>query len=92
MSSHPSTSLAQQRVLLVLERMSEQVRADADVAVMFSDGLDAMLDEIAADDGFGTEGQRDPRGDGRDGVWSMQCVQGIDPAEPLDSEPSDEEN
>ncbi len=30
------------------------------------DALNAALDELREDDGFGTEGQLDPRGDGRE--------------------------
>lgn len=30
------------------------------------------------EDAFGTEGQCDPRGDFRDGEWSMKRVQGVD--------------
>ncbi len=68
----------QKRVLKVLERISEQVRSDAGEADMYADGLQIMLDDIQHNDGFGTEGQCDPRGDFRDSEWSMYNVQGID--------------
>lgn len=38
--------------------------------------MEAFLNQIAMDDGFGTERQCDPRGDGRDGCFSMSKVQG----------------
>lgn len=68
----------QRRVLTVLSRMREQVQKDPDAAEMFSEGLDSLLQELADNDCFGTEGQLDPRGDGRDGEWSLWCVQGVD--------------
>lgn len=43
-----------------------------------ADLLDSMLDDIASEDGFGTEQQCDPRGDFRNGQWSMWNVEGND--------------
>lgn len=40
--------------------------------------LDDGLDDLMSDDFFGTEGQSDPRGDARNGEWSMWRVEGID--------------
>lgn len=37
--------------------------------------LDDILDEIASNDGFGTEQQCDPRGDFRNEQWSMWNIQ-----------------
>tara|TARA_Y100001973_G_scaffold106687_1_gene186514 strand:- start:578 stop:967 length:390 start_codon:yes stop_codon:yes gene_type:complete len=71
-------SIEQKRVLKVLERIEELVSKDEDMAELFSHHLEPMLDDIQMDDGFGTESQQDPRGDGRDGHWSMERVQGID--------------
>ena len=69
----------QKRVIKVLERMIELAESDDNDAEMLSDGLESMLDEIAQNDGFGTERTSDPRGDFRDyGGWSMTRVQGID--------------
>lgn len=72
------TGTTQQRVALVLERMVANVRDNEDDADMFSDALDYYLDELRDADGFGTEGQCDPRGDQRDGQYSMTHVSGID--------------
>lgn len=41
----------------------------------YAQALDNILDEIASNDGFGTEQQSDPRGDFRDQQWSMWNVQ-----------------
>ena len=68
----------QQRVAKVLERLTEMVQNDADDAAMLADSLEVMLDDIHGGDGFGTEGQCDPRGDFREGRWSMQNVAGVD--------------
>lgn len=43
-----------------LEKMDEDEREG------YVENIDDMLDIIANDDGFGTEGQCDPRGDQRD--------------------------
>jgi len=68
----------QERVVKVLERMVEMCKLEADYAEEFSDALEPMLTEFHYDDGFGTEGALDPRGDFRDGEWSMNHVQGVD--------------
>lgn len=39
--------------------------------------LEDFLEEYAMDDGFGSERQGDPRGDGRDGQFSMYDVSGV---------------
>ena len=71
-------NIKQQRVVKVLERISEMVKNDEDCADDFVDILDRLLDKLHQNDFFGTEGQADPRGDFRDGDWSMNCVQGVD--------------
>jgi hypothetical protein len=68
----------QLRVAKVLERMAAMAAENNSDAKMFADALDDMLDEIASDDGFGTEQQMDPRGDGRSGRPSMKRVEGVD--------------
>jgi len=72
------TTITQKRVLTVLGRMLATVRSDADDAQMYSDMLQSLLSELHDEDGFGTEGQCDPRGDFRSGDWHMDRVQGID--------------
>jgi hypothetical protein len=71
-------TVTQRRVLAVLERMTEAVRRDCDDAEVFSEVLDEMLTSLHGNDFFGTEGQNDPRGDFRNGEWSMTRVEGID--------------
>lgn len=41
----------------------------------YAQSLDDILDEIASNDGFGTEQQCDPRGDFRNQKWSMWNVE-----------------
>lgn len=69
---------AQQRVAKVLERMSAMAMADEDDAEMFTELLENSLSELNGEDAFGTEGQNDPRGDYRNGSWSMTHVEGVD--------------
>lgn len=69
----------QKRVVKVLERMIEMAKENEGDAEMFSETMEHMLEDIACNDGFGTERQSDPRGDGRGrGGWSMDRVEGID--------------
>lgn len=64
-------SKVQKNVVTVLKRMVAAAEQSADDAEMFADGLEEMLDAIHGNDGFGTEGQCDPRGDFRNGKWSI---------------------
>lgn len=41
----------------------------------YAQTLDDILDEIASNDGFGTEQQCDPRGDFRNEEWSMWDIE-----------------
>jgi hypothetical protein len=68
----------QRRLLAVLNRLIVMADDDADFAESFSEDLNQVLDDIHGQDGFGTEGQCDPRGDFREGKWSMQRVEGVD--------------
>ncbi len=73
-----STTKTQERVALVLKRLADIASADHHDAEVIAIDLDSMFDQLNTGDFFGTEGQSDPRGDFRDGVWSMDHVQGID--------------
>lgn len=64
-------------VVKVLERMIAMAQQNENDADMLADELETMLTGIHGNDGFGTEGQCDPRGDFRDGCWSMYDVQGV---------------
>ena len=68
----------QQRLAVVLDRIKAMSATSEDDAEMFSGCLNEMLDDLQDADAFGTEGQYDPRGDQRDGWWSMHRVEGVD--------------
>lgn len=72
------TTRTQQRVAQVLSRMAAMAAADPQDAEMLAESLEPMLNDLRSQDAFGTEAQTDPRGDGRDGDWSMDRVQRID--------------
>lgn len=74
---------AQKNCVTVLNRLAKMCEEDADFAACLSDDLEAMLTEIHAQDWFGTEGQTDPRGDFRNGHWSMHKVES-DSGKPAD--------
>jgi len=65
----------QQNCITVLNRLVKMCEEDEDFAEALSGDLNTMLDEIHSQDGFGTEGQSDPRGDFRNGRWSMKKVE-----------------
>lgn len=68
----------QERVLKVLERIRAQVEQDEDATCEYFSALSVVLDDLHSADVFGTEGQNDPRGDFRNGEWSMDRVEGVD--------------
>lgn len=68
----------QSNISTVLRRLATLVEEDETMAEEISGGLEAMLNDIHEQDGFGTEGQSDPRGDFREGEWSMWSVEGVD--------------
>lgn len=84
-------SRVQQRVVLVLERMLNAARSGINEAEMFFDGLDFMLYVLRDNDVFGSEGENDPRGDAREGEWSMSRVQGAPKAEANDDEDDEDD-
>jgi hypothetical protein len=71
-------SKTQERVQKVLSKMSQLLKEDDSFADLFSGPLERCLTELKDEDHFGSEGQCDPRGDGRDGEFSMTHVQGVD--------------
>jgi hypothetical protein len=68
-------SKAQKNCITVLNRLVKMCEEDAEFAGDFKDDLNLLLNGIQAEDGFGTEGQSDPRGDFRNGRWSMDKVE-----------------
>lgn len=65
----------QQNCVTVLNRLAKMCEEDEDFAKSLSGDLDTLLDEIQSQDGFGTEAQSDPRGDFRNGRWSMKKIE-----------------
>lgn len=65
----------QTNCITVLNRLAKMCEDDEDFAEALSSDLNAMLDEIHSQDGFGTEGQSDPRGDFRNGRWTMKKIE-----------------
>ncbi len=61
----------QNRVKEVLSNMIQQVENCEEDAQVYAEVLDDTLDYLRDEDFFGTEGQCDPRGDGRNGVQSI---------------------
>lgn len=61
----------QNNLLIVLGRLAKMTADDQNFANEFAIDLNNMLDEIANYGGFGKEQQNDPRGDFRDGEWSL---------------------
>lgn len=66
------------RIKTVFERILSSVQNDPDMADMYMEVLDEMLTDLQSSEAFGSEGQCDPRGDQRNGEFSMNCVEGID--------------
>ena len=64
----------QQRNSLVLQRLLSYCEGEDDAEAL-AECLDCMLDDLRSQDFFGTEGQCDPRGDSRNGEFSMWCVE-----------------
>lgn len=61
----------QENLILVYTRLIELVKEDEGLAEHLAYSLECDLDEVAMDDGFGTERQCDPRGDMRIKEWSI---------------------
>ena len=70
-------TIQQQRNKLLLERLLE-MNLDEDWAETVTDVLAVGIEEVAENDGFGTERQCSPCGDGRNGNFSIDFVEGID--------------
>lgn len=60
-------------VIRVLDEIKSRVeRPDYDGAIdEWAESLDSMLDEMKCNDQFGSEASTDPRGDFRNGKWSI---------------------
>ena len=65
----------QKNVLTVLDRIKQQVIDSEDDADGYAEALDAMLNNLNVYHFFGTEAQSDPRGDYRNGDWSIHKIE-----------------
>lgn len=61
----------QQNLVTIWPRMLEQIEGCEYFAEDLAEVLEAFLDSLAEQDAFGTERQCDPRGDFRNGEWSL---------------------
>ena len=68
----------QKNLLTVLPRIIKLVEEDEDFAEWFAHDLESVLDDYAAEDGFGTEQQLDPRGDARKNYWTLLDEDGVE--------------
>ena len=66
---------SQANTCVVLQRLINLVKSDEDFSEAFSTDLEMLLDGIHSEDGFGTEGQNDPRGDFRNGEWTIDNIE-----------------
>jgi hypothetical protein len=71
-------ALKLERLNVVFDRIKEMAAEDEDDCNILLNAFDKMLSDLNCDDFFGTEGQSDPRGDFRNGEWSMFNVEGVD--------------
>lgn len=64
----------QTNIITVLDRLTKLVKDDAVQIEILSESMEGMLNDLRSNDFFGTEGQLDPRGDGRNGDFSMTRI------------------
>lgn len=67
-----------QRLKELFNRILENCESQPENVKGFLPEMESALNNLASDDFFGTEGQSDPRGDHRDGEWSVWKMQGLD--------------
>ena len=82
MTKNNVSTVVKANVLSVLEEIKRRVDNpswDGEVEE-WAESLDSMLDDMKNNDQFGTEGQVDPRGDFRNGeftIWNMEIKKEI---------------
>ena len=64
-------SNTQDNIIKILPKLLEECKDDDFFAEVLAETLEVFLDSLASDDFFGTERQCDPRGDFRNGNWSL---------------------
>ena len=65
----------QANTCVVLQRLINLIKSDEDFAKEFSEYLENLLNESKHYGDFGEEGQNDPRGDFRNGEWTMDNIE-----------------
>jgi hypothetical protein len=65
----------QKNIKIVLERIINASLDDPEYAQYMAVELENMLQDLHVNDFFGTEGECDPRGDFRNGNWTMKKVE-----------------
>lgn len=66
------------RLNIVLNNIKNQCQEDEDDLDVYLSEINSMLDDLYENDFFGTEGSSDPRGDQRNGIFTMHNVEGFD--------------
>lgn len=66
---------SQANVCVVLQRLSNLIKSDEKFAELFAQDLEDILNLINAQGAFGKYGEKDPRGDYRNGKWSMDIIE-----------------
>ena len=61
----------QENVIKILPKLLEECKDDEFFAEVLAETIEVFLDNLTSNDFFGTEQQCDPRGDFRDGNWSL---------------------
>lgn len=61
----------QENLKVVFDRILKEAEKDEDYAQAIAEEFDKALNDLQEYDFFGTEGQCDPRGDGREGLWQI---------------------
>ena len=73
MPKNKKSTDVKKNVLCVLEDIKNRIENSKDNEVVdeWACSLDSMLDEMKDNDQFGTEASTDPRGDFRNGEWTI---------------------
>ena len=66
------------RLNIVFSHIINLVQEDEEYGEKFIEDLNAILEDHNGSDDFGAEGQNDPRGDQRTGLYTLWNVEGYD--------------
>lgn len=76
--SEKELTIEQKRLFKVLENIKRNCIENPSDSEEYLRVMDDMLDILLCNDFFGTEGQTDPRGDGRNGEFNYCNIEGVD--------------